>query len=128
MWNICSEIQYIGQKMKSSINDFPSKCDQIRRKLRFWSYLLKKSLWKTLFFVLCYFAKSRKNTWYCIRKYIAIKRLNEENRTHFLLADNTWTYFLLTFSFIFFFIISVKSKIHVKHVVGQTATWFIHFT
>ena len=31
-------------KMKFSIKDFFSKCDQIRRKLRIWSYLLKKSL------------------------------------------------------------------------------------
>ena len=32
------------QKIKFSINDFYSKCDQIRRKLRIWSHLLKKSL------------------------------------------------------------------------------------
>ena len=30
--------------MKFSIKDFFSKCDQIRRKLRIWSHLLKKSL------------------------------------------------------------------------------------
>ena len=30
------------QKIKFSIKDFFSKCDQIRRKLRIWSYLLKK--------------------------------------------------------------------------------------
>ena len=32
------------QKMKFSIKDFFSKCDQIRRKLRIWSHLLKKFL------------------------------------------------------------------------------------
>ena len=32
-----------AQKMKFSINDFFIKCDQIRRKLRIWSHLLKKS-------------------------------------------------------------------------------------
>ena len=32
------------QKMKFSIKDFFSKCDQIRRKLRIWSNLLKKIL------------------------------------------------------------------------------------
>ena len=32
------------QKVKFSITDFFSKCDQIRRKLRIWSHLLKKSL------------------------------------------------------------------------------------
>ena len=30
--------------MEFSIKDFFSKCDQIRRKLRIWSHLLKKSL------------------------------------------------------------------------------------
>ena len=30
--------------MKFTIKDFFSKCDQIRRKLRMWSHLLKKSL------------------------------------------------------------------------------------
>ena len=35
---------YTAQKMKFSIKDFFSKCDQIRRKLRIWLRLLKKSL------------------------------------------------------------------------------------
>ena len=33
-----------AQKMKFSIKDLSSKCDQIRRKLRIWSHLLKKPL------------------------------------------------------------------------------------
>ena len=33
-----------AQKMKFSIKDFFSKCNQTRRKLRIWSHLLKKSL------------------------------------------------------------------------------------
>ena len=32
------------QKLKFSIEDVFSKCDQIRRKLRIWSHLLTKSL------------------------------------------------------------------------------------
>ena len=35
---------YTGQKMKFLIKDFFSKCDQICRFLRMWSYSLKKSL------------------------------------------------------------------------------------
>ena len=35
---------HTAQKMKFSIKDFFSKCNQIRRKLRIWSHLLKKSL------------------------------------------------------------------------------------
>ena len=35
---------YTAQKMNFSIKDFFSKCDQIRRKLRIWLHLFKKSL------------------------------------------------------------------------------------
>ena len=41
----------LHKKMKFSINDFFSKCDQIRSKLRIWSYLLKKSLMENFIFV-----------------------------------------------------------------------------
>ena len=40
-----------AQKMKFSIKDLFSKCDQIRRKLRIWSHLPIKSLMKTSIFV-----------------------------------------------------------------------------
>ena len=40
--------KYTPQKMKLSIKDFFSKCDQIRRKLRIWSNLLKKPLMEKL--------------------------------------------------------------------------------
>ena len=36
--------------MKFSIKDFFSKCDQIPKKLRIWSYLLKKSLLENFIF------------------------------------------------------------------------------
>ena len=38
-------------KMKFSIKDFFSKCDQIRKKLQIWSHLLKKSLMENFIFV-----------------------------------------------------------------------------
>ena len=37
-------------KIKFSLKDFFSKCDQIRRKLQIWSHLLKQSLMKNFFF------------------------------------------------------------------------------
>ena len=40
----------ITLKMKFSIKDFFGKCDQIRKKLRIWSHLLKKSLMKNFIF------------------------------------------------------------------------------
>ena len=47
-------VPFTVQKMKFSIKDFFSKCDQIRNFLRIWSYLLKKSLMeKFIFLVQC---------------------------------------------------------------------------
>ena len=47
-WNVLWSEDYnstsTAQKMNFSIQDFFSKCGQIRRKLRFLSHLLKKSL------------------------------------------------------------------------------------
>ena len=40
--------------MKFSIKDFFSKCDQILRKLRIWSHVLKKSLMKNFIFCTVY--------------------------------------------------------------------------
>ena len=37
--------------MKFFIKDFLGKCDQIRRKLRIWSYSLKKSLMENFIFL-----------------------------------------------------------------------------
>ena len=37
-------------KMKFSLKDFFSKCDELRRKLRIWSQLLKKSLMENFIF------------------------------------------------------------------------------
>ena len=42
---------HTAQKMKFSIEDFSSKCDQIRRKRRIWSHLAEKSLMKNFIFV-----------------------------------------------------------------------------
>ena len=39
-----------ARKMKFSIKDFFSKCDQIRISLRIWSYLQKKSLMESFIF------------------------------------------------------------------------------
>ena len=48
---ICNmQIVPTGQKMKFSIKDFFSKCDQNRRKLWIWSNLLKKLLMENFIF------------------------------------------------------------------------------
>ena len=43
-------IAYTAQKIKFSIRDFPSKCDQIYSFLRIWSHLLEKSLMENFIF------------------------------------------------------------------------------
>ena len=45
-----------AQKMKFSIKDFFSKCDQICSFLGIWPHLLKKSLMKNIIFVQCIMA------------------------------------------------------------------------
>ena len=45
-----SLVKVTAQKMNFSIKDSFSKCDQIHRKLRIWSHLLKKSLMENVFF------------------------------------------------------------------------------
>ena len=46
---------FAAQKMKFSIKDFFRKCDQIHRKPRNWSHLLKKSLMENFIFVQWFF-------------------------------------------------------------------------
>ena len=41
---------HTAQKMRFSNKDFFSKCDQIHRKMRIWSHLLKKSLMENFIF------------------------------------------------------------------------------
>ena len=45
----------VAQKMKFSIKDFLSKCDQICSLLQIWSHLLKKSLMEN--FIICALSK-----------------------------------------------------------------------
>ena len=50
LWFSQAKVDWIAQKMKFSIKDFLSKCDQIRSLLWIWSYLLNKSLMENLTF------------------------------------------------------------------------------
>ena len=61
-----------AQKLKCSIKDFFSKCDQIRRKLRIWSYLLKEFLMENFIFCAVNIGALmfRKVTDYIVIKYI----------------------------------------------------------
>ena len=49
LWFVFFRI-HTAQKIKFSIKSFFSKCDQICRKLRIWSHLLKKSLMENFIF------------------------------------------------------------------------------
>ena len=50
VWKFRENAKITAPKMKFSIKDFFSKCDQIRRKMRIWSHLLKKSLMENFIF------------------------------------------------------------------------------
>ena len=88
---IAALVYVTAQKMKFSIKDFFSKCDQIRGKLRIWSNLLKKSLMENFInskslsaiFCACVFIISNivdKMQFYTETKY---KNLNENTLIHF---------------------------------------------
>ena len=66
-------IRTTAQKMKFSIKDFFSKCDQIHRKLRIWSHLLKKSLMENFIF--------------CAVHYRHVVQYNRFNQTQFTPND-----------------------------------------
>ena len=51
LWTIHLVPVVIAQKMKFSIKDFLSKCNQIRRKLQICSHLLEKSLMENFIFL-----------------------------------------------------------------------------
>ena len=55
----------LHKKMKFSIKDFFSKCDQIRRKLWIWSHLLKKSLMKNFIFCAVFVGESGRELILC---------------------------------------------------------------
>ena len=50
---------FTAQKIKFSIKDFFRKCDQIRRKLRIWSHLLKKSLIENFIFCAVFWLRAK---------------------------------------------------------------------
>ena len=89
-----SFILFTAQRMKFYIKDFFSKCDQIRKKPRVWSYLLKKSLMENYFLFSQLFHDGgssnigtsplicRANQWtgfYMIQTYV-MKELNLQNK------------------------------------------------
>ena len=46
----CFAVKVTAQKIKFSVKDFFSKCDQTRSNLRIWSHLLKKLLMENFIF------------------------------------------------------------------------------
>ena len=58
-------VNITAKKMKFSIKDFSSKCDQIRRKLRIWSHLLKKYLMENFIFVHLWYWTNPQNLMHC---------------------------------------------------------------
>ena len=61
--NLSLETVTTAQKMKFSIKDFFRKCDQIRRVLRIWSHLLKRTLMKNFIFCARTIGRTGVNLW-----------------------------------------------------------------
>ena len=59
-------IRYTAQKIKFSMKDFFSKCDQVRSFLRIWSHLLKKSLIENFIFCAVVIHRPHKTPGSCI--------------------------------------------------------------
>ena len=70
-----------AQKMKFSIEDFFSKCDQIRRNLPIWSHLLKKSLMEN--FIFCAVKKGDRRfelKWEAVNSLAFSQKLKTQNK------------------------------------------------
>ena len=84
----------LHKKIKFSITDFFNKCDQILRKLRIWSYLLKKSLMENIF--LC-------NEFFPIYCDKCIKFEEMEYQIHYLLSLKFVHFCLFYINYPFYF-------------------------
>ena len=83
-----------AQKMKLSVKNFFSKCDQIRRKLQIWSHLLKKSLMKNFIFCavsksVCFAADFHLTLWLCyLKSTMALTKVNEIEYILLFISDS----------------------------------------
>ena len=68
---------FTAQKMKFSIKDFFSKCDQIRSFLGIWSYLVKQSLMKNVI----YLAVFSENSYLLIDSYKSLCQVYLDKRS-----------------------------------------------
>ena len=70
-----------AQKMRFSIKDFFSKCDQIHSFLRIWSHLLKKSFMKSFIFCALYKKAERSTFFFKFREVESSSRV--KTKTHY---------------------------------------------
>ena len=83
---------YTAKKLKFFIKDFFSKCDQIRRKVRVWSHLLKKSLMEN--FIFCSVIVQFKSIFYFLPKVSSIlQKLLENSAKHLNKVDLSLSWF-----------------------------------
>ena len=92
--------------MKFSIMDFFSRCDQIHRKLRIWSHLLKKYLIENFIF-------------WAVRKQI----LNGISITLSLIFKDIWNKFLLSNEAALVYITRINKVRHMQH---KTIIWVLN--
>ena len=78
----------IAQIMTFSIRDFFSKCDQIRRKIRNWSHLLKKSLMENFIFCAVSIADIEHISYYLLPIMHMINKINSRINQIKLVGDS----------------------------------------
>ena len=87
--------KFTAQKMKFSIKDFFGKCDEICRKLRIWSHLLKKSLMENFIFCVVCLTESYMHRWQYLK--MSYKQFVLQSDTcYFSSSDWSTLDFLLT--------------------------------
>ena len=109
-----------AQKMKFSIKDFFSICERIRRKLRIWSHLLRKSLMENFIFCAVLIHSSiiwKFHYWHCLNNYLSwVFRVINKVKNQRILETFIRT---LTYQIIFYIFIPRKHLIfyNVSHQV-----------
>ena len=126
-----SALQFSIFQKQFSIKDFFSKCDQIRRKLRIWSHLLKKSIMEIFIFCAVYKRCSvRKGV---LRNFAKFTRKHLRQTLFFNKVVGWGDYFLylhlscvFSWKFLVYFISTEKRNEKAKYPDGVQIFTFLH--
>ena len=113
---------FIARKMKFSIKDFFSKCDQVRSSLRIWSHLLKKSLMEKFYFLCSVFVL---RLFLCGNKSLYLTMVLSPSTAPPYLKENSLHILNLTLRRIYFLLVLLK----LNNVLSfQELDFLVHFS